>query len=114
MLARLRTLQPPNHYAALLPLNVVPSQIAEFADAQTVIKGEPDSGSVACAMPVSACGLAQPSELLALQMLAKSALFVDHTRWPELVPFSTFVDAASTTRETADCLACSGACSITT
>jgi hypothetical protein len=47
MLAPLRTLQPADNDPALLPLDVLPTQIARLADAQSMIEGEPDGSSIA-------------------------------------------------------------------
>src|SRR5438045_1708037 len=83
MFARRRTLQPPNHDPAFLPLNVVPSQAAEFADTQAVVEGQPDRGGIACTVPVSARGLAQRQNFIAAQMLARTALLVGDAHRPE-------------------------------
>src|SRR5205085_11390167 len=53
----LRSLEPAHHQSALPPLDISPSQVREFTDAQPVVEGEPDRRGVASAGAVRSRGL---------------------------------------------------------
>ena len=76
MFAGLGTLQPPNQHAPFLPLDIGPTQIAEFGNTQTVVEAYPYGGCVACAVAILPCRLAQRQDFIAAQMLARTAFLI--------------------------------------
>src|ERR1051326_8921076 len=81
VLARLRSLEPADHDATLLPRYIGPSQVAKLAHAQPVIERDPYGRCIPSALSIGPRDLNQHHYLVPAQMLAWPAIGISHPGW---------------------------------